>query len=75
MEQLKQQLLQVVNESNLPLEAIYYVCKDFFRDVDDAYQQFLLKQLEQKEEGEKHNDNYNVYFTCNNMQCSKWFIN
>ena len=58
MEQLKQKLLQIVNESKLPIDAIYYVCKDFFRDVDDAYQQFLLnqKQLklqeEQKEEKE-----------------------
>ena len=48
MEQLKNKLLQVVNESGLPLDAIYYVCKDFFRDVDDTYQQFLLKQKELK---------------------------
>ena len=48
MEQLKIKLLQVVNESGLPIDAIYYVCKDFFRDVDDTYQQFLLKQLEEK---------------------------
>lgn len=48
MEQLKIKLLQVVNESGLPLDAVYYVCKDFFRDVDDTYQQFLLKQLEEK---------------------------
>ena len=58
MEQLKNKLLQVVNESGLPLDAIYYVCKDFFRDVDDTYQQFLSKQKqlklqeEQKEEEE-----------------------
>lgn len=49
MEQLKQQLLQVVNESNLPLEAIYYVCKDFFRDVDDAYTKFLIQSKKEKE--------------------------
>lgn len=44
MEQLKQQLLQLVNTSNLPLEAIYYVVKDFYRDVDDAYRQALQQQ-------------------------------
>lgn len=49
MEQLKLQLLQVVNESGLPLDAIYYVCKDFFRDVDNTYQQFLKQLNEQKE--------------------------
>ena len=53
MEQLKQQLLQVVNESNLPLEAIYYVCKDFFRDVDDAYTKFLIQQSKKEQAKEK----------------------
>ncbi len=47
MEQLKQQLLQVVNQSNLPLEAIYYIVKDFYRDVDDAYRQALQQQMTQ----------------------------
>lgn len=47
MEQLKQQLLYLVNNSQLPLEAIYYVVKDFYRDVDDAYQQALQQQIAQ----------------------------
>ena len=54
MEKLKNKLLQVVNESGLPLDAVYYVCKDFFRDVDDTYQQFLLKQ--QEEENKKQQE-------------------
>ena len=56
MEQLKNKLLQVVNESGLPLDAIYYVCKDFFRDVDDTYQQFLLKQKKQQNEEQKEKE-------------------
>ena len=52
MEQLKQKLLQMVNDSNLPLEAIYYVCKDFFRDVDDTYKQFLIQQSKKEQEKE-----------------------
>ena len=55
MEQLKQQLVQVVNNSNLPLEAIYYVCKDFFRDVDNTYKQFLIQQSKKEQEQEKEN--------------------
>ena len=54
MEKLKNKLLQVVNESGLPLDAIYYVCKDFYRDVDDTYQHFLLKQ--QEEENKKQQE-------------------
>ena len=47
MEQLKQNLVSMVNQSDLPFEAIYYVVKDFFRDVDDTYK-LLLKQQAQK---------------------------
>ena len=50
MEQLKQQLLQLVNNSQLPLEAIYYIVKDFYRDVDDAYRQALQQQLKAAQE-------------------------
>lgn len=48
MEELKQKLLQVVNTSNLPLEAIYYIVKDLFRDVDDAYQRALRQEKQQQ---------------------------
>lgn len=55
MEELKQKLLQVVNESDLPLEAIYYVSKDFFRDVDGAYKDFLQwKKLQQENQNEEY---------------------
>ena len=53
MEELKQKLLQVVNESDLPLEAIYYVSKDFFRDVDSAYKDFLQHKMQQQLNMEK----------------------
>ena len=49
MEELKQKLLQVVNTSNLPLEAIYYIVKDLFRDVDDTYQRALRQEKQQQE--------------------------
>ena len=53
MEQLRNKLLQVVNESGLPLDAIYYVCKDFFRDVDDTYKHFLERQKQEQQEETK----------------------
>lgn len=56
MEQLKNKLLQAANESGLPLDAIYYVCKDFFRDVDDTYQQFLIKQKQLKLQEEQQEE-------------------
>lgn len=36
MEELKQKLLDLCNESNLPLEAILFVTKDLWRDVESA---------------------------------------
>ena len=37
MEELKQKLINICNESELPLEAILFVARDFYRDVEDAY--------------------------------------
>ena len=56
MEELKLKLLQAVNESNLPLEAIYYVTKDFFRDVDDTYKRYL-EQVQTQKENKKQEEN------------------
>lgn len=36
MEELKQQLLDICNNSGLPLEAILFVTKDLYRDVEDT---------------------------------------
>jgi len=36
MEELKQQLLDICNASGLPLEAILFVTKDLYRDVEDT---------------------------------------
>ena len=46
MEELKNKLYEAANTSGLPLEAIYFVAKDFFRDVDATYQNYL-KQMEE----------------------------
>lgn len=37
MEELKKKLLDACNESGLPLEAILFVTKDLWRDVEDTY--------------------------------------
>lgn len=54
MEELKQKLLDCCNESGLPLEAILFVTKDLWRDVEDTLRRaktgLLQEQLEHKEE-------------------------
>lgn len=53
MEELKQKLINVCNESGLPLEAILFVTKDLWRDVEDTLRTVrtgLLQKEENKEE-------------------------
>ena len=52
MEDLKNKLLQAVAESELKIDSVYYVTKDFFRDIEVAYQQFLLQSRMKKSEEE-----------------------
>ena len=42
MEELKQKLLEVCNQSGLPLEAILFVTKDLWRDVEDTLRAYKL---------------------------------
>lgn len=47
MEELKKKLLDACNESGLPLEAILFVTKDLWRDVEDTYRRFKEQEQEQ----------------------------
>ena len=49
MEELKQRLIQVCNESGLPLEAILYVTKDLWRDVEDTLRVAKAQQTQVEE--------------------------
>lgn len=60
MEELKQKIIDLCNESNLPLEALLFVTKDVWRDVEDtlrklkeqtAYSQ--TQTVQEKDEEEK----------------------
>ena len=44
MEELKQKLINICNESGLPLEAIVFVTKDLWRDAEETYRQFKASQ-------------------------------
>lgn len=41
MEELRTKLIATINDSNLPIECAYYILKDVFRELSDAYSQFL----------------------------------
>lgn len=46
MEELKQQIIDLCNASGLPLEAILFVTKDVWRDVQDTLEQFKKQQVQ-----------------------------
>ena len=53
MEELKQKLIDDCNASGLSLEAILFVTKDLWRDVEDTIRNFKKKEQEKNENKEE----------------------
>ena len=49
MEELKMQLLDLCNKSQLPVEALYFVIKDLYRDAEDLLRQMKMQEKMQQE--------------------------
>lgn len=49
MEELKQNIIKLCNESQLPLEAILFVVRDTYRDIDEAYRAYKEQLNNEKE--------------------------
>lgn len=52
MEKFRNNLVQVINNAKLPIGEAYYVLKDVFRDVQDAYKE-ALEAIETQEKEEQ----------------------
>lgn len=60
VEELKEKLFEIVNESGLPFSSIYYLFKDFMKDLTDAYIENLNKEYQkEKEETTENEENIN----------------
>lgn len=53
MEELKQKIIDLCNESGLPLDAIYFITKDVWRDVEAALRAYQDQQKKEKENKEE----------------------
>ena len=51
MEELKQKLVDLCNESGLPLEAILFVTRDLMRDVEATLRELKEKQAQKEKTG------------------------
>ena len=52
MNELKDKILDLCNNSNLPLEAVIFVVKDIWRDAEATLQIVQQQMLEEKEKEE-----------------------
>ena len=50
MEELRQKIIALINESRLPLEAIVFIVRDVYRDVDMTFQNYLKEEKESQKE-------------------------
>ena len=53
MEKLRLKLIEDINASGLPLEAIVFVVRDVYRDAQETYQKHQLAQQSQTTEEKK----------------------
>ena len=60
MEELKQKIITDCNESQLPLEALFFVVKDALRDIEDALRAFKEQQKQEQEEMNNEETSENV---------------
>lgn len=58
IEELKQNLYEMINNSGLPFSSVYYLFKDFMREMTDSYYEMVGNEFKQyeKENKEKEED-------------------
>ena len=65
MEELRRELFNLIGTCELPPEAIFYIVKDFYRDLEVSYEGYIKTNDEKRAEAaaaaekeeEKENDN------------------
>lgn len=55
MEELRLKLISTINESGLPLEAIVFIVRDVYRDVNETFQR--MSEEVKNASSEKNNNN------------------
>ena len=56
MEELKQQIINLCNASKLPLEALLFVTKDVWRDVEATLHQMQKNEILKNEQQEENKE-------------------
>lgn len=57
MEELRKKIVKDINEANLPLDCIYYLLKDLFRDIEMQYSSYIQQMESQKQKKDEESKN------------------
>lgn len=52
IENLRKDIYEVVNNSQLPLGIVYFIFKDIFSDVTSAYQNAVMQEMQAMQQAE-----------------------
>lgn len=50
MDELRTNIIKLCNESKLPIEAIYFVIKDIYRDSQELLNEYKISKLKEENE-------------------------
>ena len=56
LNEFKTNVVNVVNNSGLPVGVVYYIMKDLLNDIQDAYETTLKKEKEQAQQNKEIED-------------------
>ena len=56
IELFKQKMIELINQSELPVGTIYYIIKDLFKQLENTYFQQVEKQFKQLKQNEEKQD-------------------
>lgn len=54
MNDFKNKLLNVINQSGLTIEEVYYIWKDLFEELTISYNNLLIKEQQEKDKKENN---------------------
>lgn len=55
MEELREKIVKDINEANLPLDCVYYLFKDLFRDLESQYSMYIQQNSKKEEQPASEN--------------------
>lgn len=59
LKDLRDKVAAVINESGLPIDAVYYIIKDIYNEIDYIYKQESLAEKQQEDKNNQSKEEKN----------------